>query len=78
MTPLQKLRSIEELLINFKGNAEKLLPIARQMDILGSGIDAASDAYKELGIARSLMNNANNITKVLEHLANAESHLMDD
>lgn len=78
MTPLQKLRSIEELLINFKGSAEKLQPIARQMDILGSGIDTASDAYKELGIARNLMNNANDITKVLEHLANAESHLMDD
>lgn len=76
MTLLQKLRSIEELLINFHGSAEKLQPIARQIDILGSGIDPKSKAYSELVKARKLLN-GKNINKVLEHLANVESELID-
>lgn len=78
MTPLQKLRSIQQSLINFDGNPGKLPPIARQMDILGSGIDSKSKAYKELGKARKAASSPKGIIKALEHLANAESDMMDE
>ncbi len=78
MRLLQKLRSIEQLLVNFDGNPGKLPPIARQMDILGSGMDPKSDAYKELAKARKAISSSKGVMKALEHLANSESHLMDE
>lgn len=83
MTPLYKLREIENLMINFDGIPGKLEPIARQIDLLGSMISYNTKAYKKLGDARRILqrmvdsNKAteSKIIKVIELLSQVENIL---
>ena len=83
MTPLYKLREIENLMINFDGIPGKLEPIARQIDLLGSMISDNTKAYKKLGVTRQILQTMvdsnktteSKIMKVIEILSQVENIL---